>query len=399
MYSGGLGRMLLAALDLDRIRFAQRRPVMTVVLATGVAAAALVQGWPVAARAVTWCCDERAEQAWPVALAHLPGSLVAPAPGLPLWGALAQVLLVVGLAECLHGWRVVAVVGLLSHVAATVAGHLMVAAGTTALLGLGSAVGSQHDSGPSALVIGVGAFAALRVRSWPLLGLTFAVPVTEAVLRPDLAGREHLVALVVGLVVGLAVAAAGPRAARDRAWAGQRSLRLRGFIVAASTLALTALGATGSALADPDTSVSTVALVAPGTPGAGGSFVMVSGAQLHDRAWLTILRGMAPGRIAVWGPLDTADVAAMRALQSVGISSVRVLPVTAGTTSGPRGLGLDRAESATTLVLDRPPTDELRWWARWRGVHLIVITNIGGARGQLVDLRRLRPEQLGAATG
>jgi hypothetical protein len=397
------GHLLLAVLALDRIRLVQRRPVMTAAIAAGVATAAVAQRWPAAARLVEQCCGERPAQPWLVALAHLPGSLIAPAPGLPAWAAVGQVVLVVGVAECILGWRGVAVVGLLSHGIATLAGHLMVTWGPESLLGLSPAAGFEHDTGPSAFVIGVGAFAALRIRSWPLLGLTLAVTMTETALRPDLAGREHLAALAVGLAAASAQRSATGAPARTP----RRSLRFRTAVVAASTLALSALGATGSALADPDTSVSSVALVEPGSAALavrpGRSCLLVSGRQLHDPAWVAVLHPRVRDCLAVSGPLDAADLATMRGMGATGIDVVRVLPVTR-MSYPPPAFDLDGAASATMLVVEGPPPEGLRWWARWRGIHLLVMTTTGVVRTdpssagpqprRLLDARRLRPAQL-----
>ena len=91
-------------------------------------------------RLVDACCVVRASEPMHVELARLIGSILASAPHLPLWGAVIQVVVVVGIAELLLGWRWVLAIGLatatlLSATSLARVEHL-VAAGVGMFLGL-----------------------------------------------------------------------------------------------------------------------------------------------------------------------------------------------------------------------------------------------------------------------
>ena len=54
---------------------------------------------------VSACCGERDGYPFGLWLARLPGSMLAPAQGLPIWGSLVQILLAFGIAEAAVGRR------------------------------------------------------------------------------------------------------------------------------------------------------------------------------------------------------------------------------------------------------------------------------------------------------
>lgn len=144
--------------------------------------------------------DVHASLPWATEIARLPLSLFLPTPYLPLWGAVLQLALVVGLGELVLGRGVTVVVGALGHVTATLGARVLF---ELALFPVG--VGRALDSGPSAAVTAVGGCVlvalALRRCTWLLaagLGIAWA-------LAPGLDGWEHAIALACGTAGGLAV--------------------------------------------------------------------------------------------------------------------------------------------------------------------------------------------------
>ncbi|MFE9455454.1 hypothetical protein [Streptomyces californicus] len=137
---------------------------------------------------------------WP-ALLRTPLSLFVPALDLPVWGALAQILLVFGVAEiCLGRWRTLAVA-----YAATLAGTLYarigVALGPEAFLGLPASDARVVDTGPSAAVVGLAVYVCHQRRAWFTGALVVVAMVVEVLVKDNLAGREHLAAIAVVLAV------------------------------------------------------------------------------------------------------------------------------------------------------------------------------------------------------
>jgi hypothetical protein len=137
---------------------------------------------------------------WP-ALLRTPLSLFVPALDLPVWGALAQLLLVFGIAEiCLGRWRTLTLA-----YAATLAGTLYARLGIR--LGPGHALGLPGsdayvvDTGPSAAVVGLAVFLGWRYGARVTAGGVIAAMVVEAVVTENLAGKEHLAAIAVVLVL------------------------------------------------------------------------------------------------------------------------------------------------------------------------------------------------------
>jgi len=140
-----------------------------------------------------------------VVMARLPLSLVAPTTHLPVWGAVAQVLVVFWLAELNLGARRTVVLIVLFHTTATIAGRLMIRLGPDTWLHLGVAhsVAFTRDTGPSAAVVGLCVYLGCAVRAPILAGLVAAAMVAELLWKPDLAGREHVVAMLVALLVAV----------------------------------------------------------------------------------------------------------------------------------------------------------------------------------------------------
>ncbi|MHC3474536.1 hypothetical protein ACYF6T_38395 [Streptomyces sp. 7R007] len=166
----------------------------------------------------------RAQDPLWLALLRTPLSLFVPAPDLPVWGALAQILLVFGIAEiCLGWWRTLGIA-----YAATLAGTLYarmgIALGPGDPLGLPRAEAGVVDTGPSAAVVGLAVFLGWRYGAYVTAGAVALAMVVEVVLKENLAGREHLAAI--GAVVVLCGASAlGRRQRGPRARSGAASGR------------------------------------------------------------------------------------------------------------------------------------------------------------------------------
>jgi hypothetical protein len=147
-------------------------------------------------------------------LLRLPMSLLMPTAYLPLWGAILQLLVVIGLGELIFGRSVTLLVAAAGHVGSTLMARVLIEAPHAALFGLSPAIARVLDTGPSGATTAVGAclLVALRMnRSAILLALGLLI---AALLAPGLDAVEHTTALLVGLSAG-----AGTR------WVYSRTLR------------------------------------------------------------------------------------------------------------------------------------------------------------------------------
>ncbi|WP_432110861.1 hypothetical protein [Streptomyces sp. YPW6] len=143
----------------------------------------------------------RAEDPLPLALLRTPLSLFVPAPDLPVWGALAQILLVFGVAEvCLGRWRTLAV-AYGATLAGTLYARIGVALGPGTFLGLPASDARVVDTGPSAAVVGLAVYVCFRRRARFTGVLVVLAMVVEVLVKNNLAGREHLAAIAAVLVV------------------------------------------------------------------------------------------------------------------------------------------------------------------------------------------------------
>ncbi|KIE24007.1 membrane protein [Streptomyces sp. MUSC 125] len=131
-----------------------------------------------------------------LALLRTPLSLFVPALDLPVWGALAQILFVIGIAEvCLGWWRTLAIAYI-----ATLAGTLYARAGITlgphAPFGLPASDALVVDTGPSAAVVGLAVFVSWRYGAYLTASTVTLAMVAEVLIKENLAGKEHLAALM-----------------------------------------------------------------------------------------------------------------------------------------------------------------------------------------------------------
>ncbi|MEV3853478.1 hypothetical protein AB0J38_04040 [Streptomyces sp. NPDC050095] len=143
----------------------------------------------------------RAEDPLWLSLLRTPLSLFVPALDLPVWGALAQILLVFGIAEiCLGRWRTL-VVSYAATLAGTLYARIGIALGPDGPFGLPASDAQVVDTGPSAAVVGLAVYVCWRYRAWWTGAFVVVTMVAECVVEPNLAGREHLAAILAALVL------------------------------------------------------------------------------------------------------------------------------------------------------------------------------------------------------
>ncbi|MFD9323716.1 hypothetical protein ACFWDQ_39825 [Streptomyces sp. NPDC060053] len=143
----------------------------------------------------------RAEDPLWLALLRTPLSLFVPALDLPVWGALAQILLVFGIAELCLGWCRTLVIAYAATLAGTLYARVGIALGPGSPLGLPAADARILDTGPSAAVVGLAVFLGWRYRAYATAGAVIVAMVVEVLLKDNLAGKEHLAAIAAVLVL------------------------------------------------------------------------------------------------------------------------------------------------------------------------------------------------------
>jgi hypothetical protein len=139
------------------------------------------------------------EPLWEV-LPQLPLSLFAPAPDLPAWGAMTQVLVAFGISECWLGWKKTLAIAMITSAVTSMAARVMVYASNWLHIGTPQIDNFQVDTGPSVAVVALLIYLALRLRTYWVVALTAVSMGGEAAILPNLAGREHLVAISLGIV-------------------------------------------------------------------------------------------------------------------------------------------------------------------------------------------------------
>ncbi|MCG7204524.1 hypothetical protein [Streptomyces arenae] len=168
---------------------------MTVAAVCLTALLQFTQNQPWGYRLVQHAGAVRAADPFWLALLRTPLSLCVPALDLPVWGALAQILVVFGIAEvCLGWWRTLAV-AYVATLAGTLYARVGIALGPHVPLGLPGSDARVVDTGPSAAVVGLAVFLAWRYGAHVTAGAVAAAMVAEVALKENLAGREHLAAL------------------------------------------------------------------------------------------------------------------------------------------------------------------------------------------------------------
>lgn len=161
----------------------------------------IVQNQPWGFEPVQKLGSVQARLPWWLALLRTPLSLFVPALDLPVWGALAQVLIVFGIAEIALGkWRTLAV-AYVATLAGTMYARLAIDIGPDSVFGLPPEAAKVIDTGPSAAVVGLAVYVTWRYRAWFTCALVVLAMVGEAVVKPNLAGKEHVAAVAAMLVL------------------------------------------------------------------------------------------------------------------------------------------------------------------------------------------------------
>ncbi|MFB7242750.1 hypothetical protein ACFCYX_09815 [Streptomyces populi] len=162
----------------------------------------------------------RAEDPLRLALLRTPLSLFVPALDLPVWGALAQILVVFGIAEICLGWWRTLVIAYVATLAGTLYARVGIALGPHRPLGLPGADALVVDTGPSAAVVGLAVFLGWRYRAYATVGIVIGAMVAEVIVKDNLAGKEHLAAIAAVLALCALSAARHRRSDRERSGTG-----------------------------------------------------------------------------------------------------------------------------------------------------------------------------------
>ncbi|WP_438828076.1 hypothetical protein [Streptomyces tropicalis] len=139
-----------------------------------------------------------------LALSRTPVSLYVPALDLPVWAGITQLFLAFALAELTLGRGRTLFVSYATTLAGTLTVRVMVAMGPGRWgLGLPPEIGQVLDTGPSAAVVGLFTYLSVVRRAPVVFVLTGGSMVWESIAKPNLAGREHLIAVAAAIVLGL----------------------------------------------------------------------------------------------------------------------------------------------------------------------------------------------------
>ncbi|MEU1414699.1 hypothetical protein [Streptomyces sp. NPDC005731] len=139
-----------------------------------------------------------------LALLRTPVSLYVPALDLPVWAGITQLFLAFALAELALGRARTLVVSYATTLAGTLTVRGMIALGPGWCgFGLPPRIGQVLDTGPSAAVVGLFTYLAVVRRAPVVFTLTGGSMVWESIAKPNLAGREHLIAVAAAIVLGL----------------------------------------------------------------------------------------------------------------------------------------------------------------------------------------------------
>ncbi|MFI5755023.1 hypothetical protein [Streptomyces sp. NPDC051569] len=176
---------------------------------------------PTGARAVWLLGGVTADLPLWLALLRTPVSLYVPALDLPVWAGIAQLFLAFALAELTLGRTRTLAVSYVTTLAGTLTVRVMIAVGPGRWgFGLPPEIGRVLDTGPSAAVVGLFTYIAVIRRAPIVFVLTGGSMVWESIAKPNLAGREHLIAVVASILLGLSH---GRGRGRSAAWALQSS--------------------------------------------------------------------------------------------------------------------------------------------------------------------------------
>ncbi|WP_079176498.1 hypothetical protein [Streptomyces sp. MUSC 14] len=139
-----------------------------------------------------------------LSLLRTPVSLYVPALDLPVWAGITQLFLAFAWAELTLGRARTLAISYITTLAGTLTARVMIAMGP-GWGGLGLPPSAAHvlDTGPSAAVVGLFTYLAVIKRAPVVFTLTGGSMVWESIAIPNLAGREHLVAVGSAIALGL----------------------------------------------------------------------------------------------------------------------------------------------------------------------------------------------------
>ncbi|MFK4107340.1 hypothetical protein [Streptomyces sp. NPDC002176] len=139
-----------------------------------------------------------------LSLLRTPVSLYVPALDLPVWAGITQLFLAFALAELVLGRVRTLAIAYVTTLAGTLTARLMIELGPGWWgFGLPAEYGAVLDTGPSAAVVGLFTYLAVVRRAPVVFTLTGGSMVWESLAVPNLAGREHLVAVSAAVLLGL----------------------------------------------------------------------------------------------------------------------------------------------------------------------------------------------------
>ncbi|MGW2423888.1 hypothetical protein ACWC0C_32345, partial [Streptomyces sp. NPDC001709] len=139
-----------------------------------------------------------------LSLLRTPVSLYVPALDLPVWAGITQLFLAFAWAELALGRARTLAISYATTLAGTLTARVMIALGPGWWgFGLPHGFGQVLDTGPSAAVVGLFTYLSVVERAPVVFTLTGGSMVWESVAVPNLAGREHLIAVGSAIVLGL----------------------------------------------------------------------------------------------------------------------------------------------------------------------------------------------------
>ncbi|MFE2508094.1 hypothetical protein ACFXC9_06425 [Streptomyces naganishii] len=196
------------AIVLDPVRELAHRGlsglVLAFVAAFGVVFFHGIAQHPTGATAVRLLGGVQADLPLWLALLRTPVSLYVPALDLPVWAGITQLFLAFALAELSLGRRRTLFISYVTTLAGTLTVRVMIALGPGWWgLGLPPSAGHVLDTGPSAAVVGLFTYLSIVRRAPVVFFLTGGSMVVESIVKPNLAGREHLIAVAAAIVLGL----------------------------------------------------------------------------------------------------------------------------------------------------------------------------------------------------
>ncbi|MEU2926821.1 hypothetical protein ABZ636_17500 [Streptomyces sp. NPDC007251] len=193
--------------------------LLAFVAAFGVVFFHAVAQHPLGAVWVTRLGGVRAELPLWLSLLRTPVSLYVPALDLPVWAGITQLFLAFAWAELALGRARTLAISYATTVAGTLTARVMIALGPGWWgLGLPHADAQVLDTGPSAAVVGLFTYLSVVKRAPVVFTLTGGSMVWESIAVPNLAGREHLIAVAAAIVLGLL------HGRRPRLWTCLRAL-------------------------------------------------------------------------------------------------------------------------------------------------------------------------------